>query len=487
MVTVENLAEGDKVNIFLERKDFTDIDMLSMSAFLLGLFSTFEAFKINIKSANIYPYNLFFIFILLFLIMRSIYLKKFNIFCADKFLKYFLIILSIYFGFIIFSVIIPFIDNADFLWLFVSLKSSFKFFLILIFVWLIFHNYQKKVSNYLLKGFIISLIIQIYWGLFQIICWYKYNLKLNEIVFGDMLGIDPGHTWTSYVISPTIRITGFHWDPAYIGIWSLMCAYWIILFCNNKFYKCFFSSIAIIIFVNTFSRTALFALLMTLSVIFLHKTIIFLFQWKIKFKFSKEILMFFIIFLMVCIISFAIIDLSGDFISKTLKQLTNLSLAGNQRHLNYFRAGAFAIFKSIPRLFFGYGYRNGMRGLQMLSNVESLLPGFYISKTGVIIESDFVNSYLELGILGFMIFLLIFIVGIIYLFKRKKYNLKAIKTSVIHQNIYLNEIKKINFFILCYCLLFFSGFFYSYKDSLWYWLVIIMPFLILRKEVKNAK
>ena len=254
-----------------------------------------------------------------------------------------------------------------------------------------------------------------------------------------------------------------------------------------KFYKYFFSSIAIIIFVNTFSRTALFALLMTLLFIFLRKTIIFLFQWKIKFKFSKEILIVFIIVLMVCIISFTIIDLSGGLISKTLKQLTNLVPAGNQRHLNYFRAGVFAIFKSIPRLFFGYGYRNSMRGLQTLSNVESLLPGFAISKTGVIIESDFVNNYLELGILGLMIFILIFIVGITYLFRRKEYNLRIIKTGAIDKNIYLNEIKKINFFILCYSLLFFSSFFYSYKDSLWYWLVIIMPFLILRKEIKNAK
>lgn len=59
-----------------------------------------------------------------------------------------------------------------------------------------------------------------------------------------------------------------------------------------------------------------------------------------------------------------------------------------------------------------------MRGLQELSNVEGLLQGFRISKTGLVIESDFVNSYLELGMLGLMIF------------------------------------------ILCYCLLFFSSFFY---------------------------
>lgn len=49
--------------------------------------------------------------------------------------------------------------------------------------------------------------------------------------------------------------------------------------------------------------------------------------------------MVFIIVLMVCIVSFTIIDLSGDFISKTLKQLTNLAPTGNQRHLNYFNAG----------------------------------------------------------------------------------------------------------------------------------------------------
>lgn len=487
MVMEENLAEEDKIYFLLKRKCFTDIDILSILAFLLGLFSTFEAFKINIKGASIYPYSLFFIFILPFLIIRALYLKNFNILYADKLLKYFLTILSIYFGLIIFSAIIPFIDNADFFWIFASLKASFKYFMFLTFIWLIFSNYRGKISDYLLKGFIVSLIIQILWGLLQFIYWYNFNLKLNEIIIGDKLGIDPGHIWTNYVVYPIIRITGFHWDPAYLGVWSLMCAYWIILFCNNIFYKYVFSIIAIIVFINTFSRTALFSLLMVLFVIFLSKTIIFLFRWKIKYKFNKKILMVFIILLIACIISLTIIDFSGDFIGKTLEQLINLAPAGNQRHLNYFKAGVFAISNSIPRLFFGYGYRNGMRGLQDLPNVEGLLPDFRISKTGLVIESDFVNNYLELGMLGFIVFLLIFIVGIIYLFKRRKYNLRLIKIGYIDKNICINEVKKINFFILCYCLLFFSGFFYSYKDSFWYWLVTIMPFLVLRGEIKNAK
>ena len=67
MVMEENLVEGDKLNFLLKRKYFTDIDILSILVFFLGLFSTFESFKINIKGANIYPYSLFFIFILIFL------------------------------------------------------------------------------------------------------------------------------------------------------------------------------------------------------------------------------------------------------------------------------------------------------------------------------------------------------------------------------------------------------------------------------------
>ena len=93
---------------------------------------------------------------------------------------------------------------------------------------------------------------------------------------------------------------------------------------------------------------------MVLFIIFINKTIIFLFQGKIKYKFNKEMLAVLIIVLMVCIVSLTIIDLSVDIIGKTLEQLTNLVTAGNQRHLNYFRAGVFATFKSIPRLFFGY-------------------------------------------------------------------------------------------------------------------------------------
>jgi hypothetical protein len=487
MVMEENLEEGDKLNFLLDKKDFTDIDVLSILAFLLGLFSTFEAFKINIREAHIYPYTLIFIFFFLCLVVRFLYLKKVDILKDGKITNIFLIILSVYFGLIIFSVIIPLLDNADYFWVFVYLKASIKFFAIFIFIWLIFTNYHERIFSLLFKGFFISLIIQILWGILQLGYWYIFNINLNEILLGNKLGIDPSHTWANYVIFPIVRITGLHWDPAYLGVWSLMCTYWIILFCNNKFHKYFFSCVTTIVFINTFSRSALFALSMIVFILFLNKIIIFLSQWRLRFKLNKKILLFFLIILTVCIVSLTIIELSGYFPSKVFIRLTNFSAAGNQRHLNYFKAGLFAISDSIPHLIFGYGYRNGMRGLQQLPNVESLLPGFHISKSGVSTESDFVNSYLELGLLGFIIHLLIFIIGIIYLTSRNKQYYRLMKKGIINKLLYNNKKKRINFGIFCYMLLFFSGFFYSYKDSFWYWLVIILPFFMLREEREDIE
>jgi len=90
MAMRENLVKEDNLIFLPKKKYFSDLDILSIFAFFLGLFSTFEAFKINIKGGNIYPYNLFFLLILSVLIIRTFYLKKFNILYTDKLLKDFL-------------------------------------------------------------------------------------------------------------------------------------------------------------------------------------------------------------------------------------------------------------------------------------------------------------------------------------------------------------------------------------------------------------
>jgi len=50
-------------------------------------------------------------------------------------------------------------------------------------------------------------------------------------------------------------------------------------------------------------------------------------------------------------------------------------------------------------MFFGYGYRNGVRGLWQILNIEFLLSEISDFKISFFPESKFVNAYLELSII----------------------------------------------------------------------------------------
>ena len=211
------------------------IKSLSILAFLVGLFSTFKAFKYNI--GGIYVYPLTFVFILfVFVSLYNVFLSniKIKILNFKKLSHLFIVIISLYFIEIIFSVIIPILD-ADDPWLFASLKASLKFSIFLLFIWLVFNTSERKISEALLKGFILSIVIQVLWGLNQIVCWYVFNININTIIFEQILRIDPGHRWNNYVIYPILRVTGLQWDPAYLGIWSLICTFWVLIFVNINF------------------------------------------------------------------------------------------------------------------------------------------------------------------------------------------------------------------------------------------------------------
>ena len=393
------------------------IKSLSILAFLVGLFSTFEAFKYNIGGIYVYPFT--FVFgLFVFVLLCSVFLSniKITILNFKKLSHLFIVIISLYFIEIIFSVIIPILDGADDPWLFASLKASLKFSIFLLFMWLVFNTSERKISEALLKGFILSIVIQVLWGLNQIVCWYVFNININTIIFEQILRIDPGHSWSNYVIYPILRVTGLQWDPAYLGIWSLICTFWVLIFCKHKFLKYSLLSISLFVFINTFSRAALFGLFSTLFFCFLYKITKFIQRWKIALSSVKISIVSIIIGIICCCVS---INLFGNFFHEIIKERININTEGSVRHINYFEAGVYAISNSISRMFFGYGYRNGIRGLWQIPDVEFLLLGISHFKVPSSPESDFMNAYLELGIMGFILFISIFIVGLLFLQSKK--------------------------------------------------------------------
>jgi len=464
------------------------MNLLSILSFLVGLFSTFQAFKYSIGGVYVYPFTFVFgLFIFALLCTAFLSNVRIKILNFKKLSHLFIAIISLYFIEIIFSVTIPILDGADNPWIFASLKASIKFSIFLLFVWLAFNMPNKRVFEALLKGFILSIVIQVLWGLNQIICWYVFNIDINTIIFKQALGIDPGHRWSNYVIYPILRVTGLQWDPAYLGVWSLICAFWALILCKHKFLKYLLGGISLFVFINTFSRATFFGLLATLFFAFLYKVTKFIQRWKVALR-SVTISIMSITIIALCIpIFIETVNLLGKSLNEVVKERTDTNNESFIRHMGYFKAGVYAISNNIPKMFFGYGYRNGVRGLWQVSGVQFLLPGILSFKAPSSPESDFVNAYLELGAIGFISFISIFIVGFLFLHNKKSQFFNLRKLDLISEESYLEGIRYINFFSLCYGLLFFSGWFYSYKDSLWYWLIIIMPLLVLKREIKNAK
>jgi len=71
-------------------------------------------------------------------------------------------------------------------------------------------------------------------------------------------------------------------------------------------------------------------------------------------------------------------------------------------------------------MFFGYGYRNGVRGFWQILNIEFLLSGISDFKIFSFLEPKFMNAYLELSIIGSFLFISIFIVNY-YFYKAKNF------------------------------------------------------------------
>ena len=378
---------------------------------------------------------------------------------------------------------ILFMKGIDFIWLFVSLKAVFKFAILSIFLLLIFltSNYVKIIlfKNFL-KGFIVSILIQIFFSLLQLIAWYSQRIELNKVIFNNFLRIEIGHRWTNFLFYPIFRTTGLHWDPAYLGIWTLIGIAWIYFFWKNNWFKRIVLLFSFLVFFMTFSRTAFFALSMLLLITFFISLIKLIYKMKISLNLNNKLKTIFSLLLIISIVmsmSLFIIKGSENAI-KIFAERIDVESIGTQRHLNYFTQGWNAISNNFLTLFFGFGYRNGGRGFLSDSKIIYNLPGIENFKAPWSPESDFINSYLELGIIGFVFYLSIFIFGLTYLINIKNRAIKAKNNELINIYSYIDINKKISFFLICYGLLFFAGFFYSFKDSLWYWLLIFSVFLI---------
>ena len=429
--------------------------------FLLGFLSTLQIFKYNLFGVNIYPFDIVYYTLIVILLINlqkgnnkeTLLLSGQNQIILISFLLYFLFSVNIF---------VPILDGANSLYLSVSVKFLIKKILFLIFfISLLLSTKDIKTDfiNKFISGFFTSIILHSIYSYVVLFNWYLFHIDIHTkfLAFFNVSGHSVGHGLLNFIYYPILRTTGFHWDPAYFGVWGIIGIFYILISKFKLWSKILFLLIILIPWIFTFSRSAVFGLIITILILIL-----------VKHKKQNSLLnstnIIAMMFVMIILIPFTILStVSGkaDFMKIFSSRLEISSDVHTQKHLKYPIMAAKAIAKDPIHFVFGYGNRNS--GRAMADEIIKLQEDFD-SNRAFDIESDIVRYPLNIGILGFslyLIFIVIILASIIRIFHKT------------NNEFYL-------FIFSAISLIFFSGFFYAYNDSVWVWMIWIIAIFLLQ-------
>lgn len=441
---------------------------MSVLFFLLGFLSTLQIFKYEIFGAYIYPFDLVYYALIFILSVKLILNKKAELKPLSMNGNMILIIFLIYYLFSV-NLFVPIFDNASNDYLLVSVKFLIKRIIFLIFFFLIFYsknNIREKFIKHFIGGFFVSILFHSLYSYFTSYFWYFRGLDIHTNWLNS-IGItvkSVGHDLINFIYRPILRATGFHWDPAYFGLWGVIGIFYIFL----KPYK--FSlklSLLVIIFIPwifTFSRSAIFGLVVQSSIL-----IIINIKKPIKPVFNSVNFQGLLIILLMIFSLIFFMSLSGKFSAKEVleSRLQVEEDVHTQKHVQYPLMAVKALMKDPFHFFLGYGNRNS--GRAVAEDIIEIQDD--IENTGAYdIESDISRIPINTGILGFSVYFL-FISVILY---------ELMKT-------YLRTKNELHLFVfIAICTTFFAGFFYAYNDSIWVWMFYIIAVILLQND-KNDK
>lgn len=123
----------------------------------------------------------------------------------------------------------------------------------------------EKLRHSILRGIVHGGVATVLWMVFQHFSWLYFRFSINQYIFSDVLGLDPGHTFVNLVRldgGAVLRATGFSWSPGLVGPPLLMIAILYLLLpreiIGNKS-----APISLLLFIGpvlSLSRTAIFGL-----------------------------------------------------------------------------------------------------------------------------------------------------------------------------------------------------------------------------------
>jgi len=438
----------------------------SVAFFLLGFLSTLQVFKYQFFGANFYPFDIIYYSLIFFLIINLVISKEEKKITLSFDSKILITIFLVYYLFSI-NFFTPILDGANKLYFLVALKYLIKksiFVAFFFFVLFSSKEIKNKFINYFIFGFFISIILHSIYSYIVLYFWYFQEIDIHTILLKqiNITEASVGHGFRNFIYFPILRTIGFHWDPAYLGVWGIIVAFYILIKSYKIWIKISLLSIILIPWIFTFSRSAVFGLLGT--------TIILIFYF-IKFKTHSNSLInvnnllvgFWLTLFIIPLIMLISISGKADFVKIFSSRIEVSDDIHTQKHLQYPIMALRALSDSPIHFVFGYGNRNS--GRAVAHEIEIIQEDFN-SDRAFEVESDLVRTPLNTGILGFSSYLVFIVILVITLMQRYT------KTN---ESLYL-------FLSITVLLVFFSGFFYAYNDSVWVWMFWIIAIFLLNEE-----
>jgi hypothetical protein len=435
---------------------------LDFFTFIMSIFVTTPIIAIKIQHRY---FSLFSIFLGLFLItlFTKIVLAKSPIIMGKHsklyFLWLYLSLISSFFGLIYFSSLPEWFDQV-----LSYIPKLFLFLAILIFFSMLNEKEKNRIIKVFFIGFLIGCIMNIIWAIIDGVGFYLIGFSLNNLIFKNYLIEELGQerAFASIIRFGTIRVSGFNYDPAHLG--GIVPI--IILFSLLK-RNYFLLLLSIIVLIFSQSNTCMIS---SLILILLNFNKIFSLKFESLSKLLKRMFFILILTIFVCILL-----LSYNTNSITIQSVTN-NFEGFLHRIEYYSSFE----ETNPRIIYHLHlpialYHAGVKiltGTGFGTSSYSYLFNFLTPKVldepprPYDPESTYISYLFDVGVLGLILY--IFILYKLYDHFRKNYKYKM--NSLVFSSIGA---------------IIFSGLFYHYTLTAYQVLIIIMASSLADMQQKS--
>lgn len=303
-------------------------------------------------------------------------------------------------------------------WLTNSIMSLIKFLLAYGYFFLMQPSSNiKKNKSVFFNGFYVGAIVQMVWGFLQEILYIVFSLKLNTLVFSDILG-QTSYVWDSYVDGNILRMKGLGWETANFAL-VMIIGY--IISCHQNRNRIIRLLFIVAIFFST-SRSGYVAMASVLLMQLFQSFKKLSYNYKVTYKNILSSLIFTVVIFFILIIFKNELFSRWQLISNSFSDLFQESNINSSIgiHTGYYET-LIAAMKKMPivNLLFGVGYFSS--GYFYFQNASALNMSLLVltNPLGWNPESDFITLIVGNGLFGVFIYYFFAIKAI--LVNRKNY------------------------------------------------------------------